>query len=286
MKKVLAAAVVVTAMFAAQNANGQGKATAAQQSLPPIEKAAYVDRYRAASAGKPEPDRTTLRQPKPIHLLGYLWVYPEDLGDFERHPLSAIAILNAENSHGRNTWRIPTPEELKILEANASLVGLGDYIYLATSHANGVLRLVSTGKSAGAKRAEIREKVLSVGHGVEIAGTVWARQAIATKDGDRRFKWDEATSKMPSGWRLPNENEVASLIKVFDKDAAKLASVFGIAAGGEGVSFWFKANGEYKGLTLFRDNLSSGRLSVRCQIFTNHSYIDSASIGIRCVLDE
>ena len=108
---------------------------------PIIEKPVYIERYRPIYVEKP---RVARKLEKPVLLHGYLWVYPEDLGYFNGIPVSVIDNINAQGSYGRNNWRIPSPDELAILEANAEIIGLGDEIYLATDHRNGVLRLVST----------------------------------------------------------------------------------------------------------------------------------------------
>ena len=61
--------------------------------------------------------------------------------------------MNAKGACGRNDWRIPTSAELTLMEKNADKIGLGDGIYMATSHKNGVLRPVSTGLSIQQQKA-------------------------------------------------------------------------------------------------------------------------------------
>lgn len=109
--------------------------------LPVIEKKVYVEKYRTVYLDKP---RVAKKLSAPVCLMGYLWVYPEDLGDFKQQPHNIITNINRMKSHGRSDWRIPTPDELAVLEANADLVGLGDGIYMADSHSNGNLRLVAS----------------------------------------------------------------------------------------------------------------------------------------------
>lgn len=125
--------------------------------LPVIEKTVYVDRYRTVYVDKPLPKRVAKKLSAPIQLLGYLWIYTEDIGNFKQPPYDVIKNINVQNPYGRNNWRIPTPDELAVMENNADDVGLGDDIYLATDHSNGVLRLVSTGKSVAEQNAEIKE---------------------------------------------------------------------------------------------------------------------------------
>lgn len=125
-----------------------------------IEKTVYVERYRAINVEESHQKRVARKLPKPILLLGYLWVYPEDIGNFKQQPLSIIANINVQKNYDRDDWRIPTPDELAVLENNAATIGLGDDIYLATDHSNGILRLVSTGKSVAEKKAENNKKLI------------------------------------------------------------------------------------------------------------------------------
>jgi len=177
--------------------------------LPVIEKTVYVDRYRTVFVDRPQPKRVAKTLPAPIQLLGYLWVYPEDLGNFKQPPMGVIASVNAQNLNGRNNWRIPTPDELAVLEANADKVGLGDDIYLATDHCNGVLRLVSTNESK-------KEQLVRTGDGVLINGTLWATKNVGASspyDRGRTFNsLSDAINACPKGWRLPTKQECNDLL--------------------------------------------------------------------------
>lgn len=134
-----------------------------QQNIPPqvIEKTVYVERYRTVYIDKPQPKRTARIISAPVQLLGYLWVYTEDLGNFTSQPLSVIASINNNSPYGRNDWRIPTPDELAVMENNADKIGLGDDMYMATNASNGILRLVSTGKTV-AEQEEAKRKYEAV----------------------------------------------------------------------------------------------------------------------------
>lgn len=142
-----------------QNINVQQNQQNVNINLPVIEKTVYVDRYRTIYVDKPQPKRVAKKLSAPILLHGYLWVYPEDIGNFKKQSdaWEVMQNINARNPYGRNDWRIPTPGELALLENNADKVGLGDDIYMATNHANGVLRMVSTGKSV-AEQNEDRQR--------------------------------------------------------------------------------------------------------------------------------
>lgn len=176
--------------------------------LPVIEKKVYIDRYRTVYVEKP---RVAKKLSAPIQLLGYLWVYPEDLGNFNQVPSNVLYNVNSRSPYGRNNWRIPTPDELAILEANADKVGLGSDIYLSTDHRNGVLRLVSTGTSEADNRlAESRGEV------VNIEGTLWAtKNHGASSKTDKGYEIQRANIgnfNFPQGWRLPTESEFRQLI--------------------------------------------------------------------------
>ena len=160
------------------------------ENLPIIEKPVYITKYRTIYVDKPQPKRIAKILEKPVLLLGYLWVYPYDLGEFTQNPTNVIKNINIQIPFNRSTWRVPTPDELAVMEANADKVGLGDGIYMATSHKNGILRLVSTGpthteiqaqkqaqfsKEQQAKQeAELAEYNKHNDVGVDVNGTIWA----------------------------------------------------------------------------------------------------------------
>ena len=60
----------------------------------------------------------------PFLLNGYLRVFPEDLGEFNEYPKTAIANINKNKAYGINTWRIPDEEEVRMLIQNAEKIGL------------------------------------------------------------------------------------------------------------------------------------------------------------------
>lgn len=57
-------------------------------------------------------------------LYDYLYVFPEDLGAFSTEPSNIIDITNRNNSYGYSDWRLPTNEEVQIMEANATMLRL------------------------------------------------------------------------------------------------------------------------------------------------------------------
>lgn len=166
--------------------------------VPVIEKPVYIERYRTVYVDRP---RIARKLDKPMLLLGYLWVYPEDLGTFKQVPVGVINSINAQNPYGHNNWRIPTPDELAVLEANADKIGLGDDIYLATDHCNGTLRLVAIeGEHVGC---------------IRIGNTYWTEKnlgATSKYDKGRLVDYEYAVSHCPSGYRLPTKEEYEELI--------------------------------------------------------------------------
>lgn len=180
--------------------------------VPTIEKTVYVDRYKTVYVEKPRPAR---KLSAPVKLLGYLWVYPEDIGDFKQVPVDVINSVNSQSPYGRNNWRIPTPDELSILIANADQIGLSSEIYLATDHRNGILRLVSTGPSG--------DDIVSSGQGRKIGNTIWSTQIFTDGPNSQFSSSPRAISKLkfPKGWRLPTSNEVAALVRYNNNDPVR-----------------------------------------------------------------
>ena len=217
---------------------------------PVIEKKEYIIKYRTVYVDKPQPRRIARKLPAPICLLNYLWVYPEDLGTYNDSPYGIISQINRQGQYGRNNWRVPTPDELRLMENYAKECGLGDGIYLATSHRNGILRLVSTGQSiqeqnqqkflAEQKRLEYQRKqseiklemqrnaaiaaanaykksvsiqnsLISSGKAILNNGILWA-----TKNEGANTAYDKGIAysdiKYKSDWRLPTENEFKNLL--------------------------------------------------------------------------
>lgn len=186
------------ATVAAQSVTANQNQQIINVNVPTIEKKVYVDRYRTVYVDRP---RKARKLSAPVQLLGYLWVYPEDIGNFSSVPVEVLLNINNNKPYGRNNWRMPTPDELSILENNADQIGLGDGIYLATDHCNGILRLVSTD--------------LDYSNVVRIGKTYWAKTNYGTikeTDAGRPLSYQEAVDKAPQGYRLPTEEEALNLI--------------------------------------------------------------------------
>lgn len=203
MKKIIFAIFsIVSSISLAQTINqNQQNVNINFDNLPVIEKPVYITKYRTVYVDRPQPKRVAKRLEKPVLLLGYLWVYPYDLGEFTRNPAGVINNINAQIPYDRNTWRVPDPDELAVMEANANQVGLGDDIYMDTSHRNGIVRLVSTGPTHSEMVAQEQAKRLKEEQernatqdkeyrlrndvGYQVSGTIWA-----TRNCDRRTYFD------------------------------------------------------------------------------------------------
>lgn len=195
---VLLLLLILPTMLKAQSVSVNQQQQNININVPVIEKPVYIERYRTVYVEKP---RVARKLDEPVLLLGYLWVYPEDLGNFKQVPVSVINSVNAQKPYGRDNWRIPTPDELAVLEANADKIGLGDDIYLATDHRNGVLRLVAIeGENTNC---------------VKVGNTYWLKTNLGANREDEAgslVTYDEAIKYCPSGYRLPTRQEYEELM--------------------------------------------------------------------------
>lgn len=71
-----------------------------------------------------------------ITLLGYLHVYPEDLGVLTyKEAVDLCEKINATQPYGHNDWRLPTLQELKIMLQNKTKLGITKGYYLSNEFA-------------------------------------------------------------------------------------------------------------------------------------------------------
>ncbi len=76
----------------------------------------------------------SVKGPKTVQVLyDYLYVFPEDLGAFTNCPNKIIEITNRNISYGYSDWRLPTAEEVEIMQANSTLLRLDDAYNYASS---------------------------------------------------------------------------------------------------------------------------------------------------------
>lgn len=72
---------------------------------------------------------------KPYVLFGYLYVFPEDIAkNTKDYPYEVVKAINKNKTYGYGNWRLPTYEELQVMEAQAKEIGLessnGYYHYI------------------------------------------------------------------------------------------------------------------------------------------------------------
>ena len=191
-----------------------------QQQMPQQVQTIYVE--------KPQPKRLARKLAEPVQLLGYLWVYPEDLGNFKQQPIGIIENINTQNMYGRDNWRIPSPDELAVLENNAETIGLGEDTYMATDQNSGILRLVSSGeigKAGNIKETStgLRYQVIKEGTGIKpkavdhvqihYKGTLLDGTLLDSSYGSDppTFELSQMISGMEEGLRLMSEGSVYKL---------------------------------------------------------------------------
>ncbi len=278
MKKVAIIFFILFGMVChSQNINQNVNQNINQNSIiinnqPVIEKKEYIIKYRPVYIEKPQPRRYAKKLPAPVCLQGFLWVYPEDLGTYAGGPNDIIAQINRQGLHGRNDWRVPTTNELQLMENYADKCGLGDGIYLSTSHRNGILRLVSTGMSVSEQRSQAaaewarqaredelraaqkaavhqasideQNRLVAYGEGCWVNGLLWASKNVGASDS---YNKGVAYSKVtcPDNWRLPTESEFRTLLRQSTKygsyyqHSSGLVIPFGVYAiqGGNNTSY-------------------------------------------------
>lgn len=95
-------------------------------------------------------------------IMGYLKVFPTELGVFPSEPTSVIAQINNQHMHDYDTWRIPTAEELALLRANGYL---GDAIYMSsqTASSKGIVLLVTDSSETYSQKQSLSSYIESAG---------------------------------------------------------------------------------------------------------------------------
>lgn len=201
---------------------------------PVIERVQYITKYRTIYVDKPQPKRYARKLSSPVCLLNKIWVYVEDLGEFKSlsDAWEIIEHLNTTGAYGRNDWRIPSSAELTVMEQNADKVGLGDDIYMATSHRNGILRPVSTGPSISQqqasynqqlennrrleeekkKRQQAQQIIINSGQGLSDGSRlIWATKNVGASS--MQEKGSILSDYEPNGrWRLPSSKELQDFV--------------------------------------------------------------------------
>ena len=159
-----------------------------------------------------------------VVLNGNLAVYPEDLGYFTEYPKNQIETINQNATYGYDGWRLPTVEELQLIQKNkdqiSNLFG-AHYAHNDTKsifHLGFNVRLVTTSKSIAARDSEAAEKKRLEDEQkrlieeerkthIVINGVRWAAH-------NESGYYEVRARHCPKGYRLPTKKEMESLVKV------------------------------------------------------------------------
>ena len=161
---------------------------------------------QAAPAPKPAAQRTT-----PFVILGYLKVFPNDLGKFDSKPINIISQINSQEQHGYNTWRLPTNEELSLMVAN-SVVSSSDAYMTSDGHKSGIVRLVTDENTA--KERQMVETTKGEQHfkvNKKVEDLIWSSSSAESMNWSSAKKYCEnLVEKGFTDWRLPTKNEITN----------------------------------------------------------------------------
>lgn len=104
-----------------------------------------------------EPHQPMVRDSVAV-VLGYLKVFPNELGEFTGNPTTVIAQVNKQAMHDYDTWRLPYDEELVLLRANGMI---DDSAYMTTSNSSGsgiVLLVTDATETYSAKQDRLNQE--------------------------------------------------------------------------------------------------------------------------------
>ena len=107
---------------------------------------------------------------KIVKLYDYLIVFPNDLGDFRACPTAIISNINKNATHGYDSWRLPTNEELSLIRNMAhEIPGFRNTRYMTSDKTAydtpTSIRLVTTGSSLKEQEDEERKRSIEDGNG-------------------------------------------------------------------------------------------------------------------------
>lgn len=149
-------------------------------------------------------------------ILGYLQVYPEDLGSFNGCPNSVITAINRQKLNDYGDWRLPTNEELSLMATQKDKLGIGSISgYMSKENANSggmkIVRLVRSGNTNGGELDEHEWVDLGLP-----SGTLWATcnvGASSSRDFGNYYSWGETKTKTYYGDENFNYYEVVNKYK-------------------------------------------------------------------------
>lgn len=151
-----------------------------------------------------------------VTLLGYLHVYPDDLGEFPSIPSTVIAQLNRQSMYGYDEWRLPTVEELAVMQANSGRLRLKSERYMTSDGARyGIVRLVTIGKTVAEQETE-RQKAVEEARIIASLSPFNVARLYTLKNLGQdlccaTLNYSEVSAAPPSGWsRVNNYKELSN----------------------------------------------------------------------------
>ena len=205
-----------------------------------------------------EPHQPMVRDSVAV-VLGYLKVFPNELGEFTGNPTTVIAQVNKQAMHDYDTWRLPYDEELVLLRANGMI---DDSAYMTTSNSSGsgiVLLVTDATETYSEKQNRLAEEqqrrnaaqavkqglgyngVYKVGYyynrngkeGVVFEVSDGGRHGKIISLSDSYCKWREAHKWCSAigAYRLPTKEELVTIYKLKENDSFRSGLKSANAAG-------------------------------------------------------
>ncbi len=170
---------------------------------------------KIAIAKEPE----TIRKRTEVEVvLGYLKVYPQDLGLFPYEPTTVIAQVNKQHLYDYDTWRLPLTEELALLRTN-NYIGKGKYMSKEDSNSSGILLLVTDAEESYSERIAREAKEAEERRIAEEQARIAAEKAAAEKAEAERLAAEKAEAE-----RLAAEKAEAERLAAEKAEAERLAA--------------------------------------------------------------
>lgn len=134
-----------------------------------------------------------------ITLFGYLHVFPNDLGKFESEPKNIISNINENQTFGYCTWRIPTKEELSLLQSN-NIVSSGITYMSKDGNDSGMVRLVTD----EAKCSEIKVQNVAKAKQMKAQGVISGTFSVGSEKKVHFSKGNLQYQASTKTWRFAN----------------------------------------------------------------------------------
>lgn len=128
---------------------------------------------------------------EPSVILGYLKVFPYDLGTFDAEPKTVIEKLNEKMQFGYGTWRLPTEEELALMRGQNVIENKN---YMSQKNQSGIVRLVTDREKGETEYVDL---------GLP-SKTLWKYKNEGDKENER-MNWSEANRRF--GNSIPTDKQ-------------------------------------------------------------------------------